>query len=321
MKKNIKPIKGQKQTQKQDTKKAIVVAIKPVQTVDTLTDEFVKLMAAEKYKSAYSVCIDLVRKTEEMAGFLSIETAFMYMTAGELAFMIKEYAAVTRLYSKVLTILDTIPADERFKLSEIHHNMGISYLNIKQEDKALASLLKAAHIFETKIETNDNDLAIIYTKIGEVYISKEDYQSAIKYLTNGVELYEKEPIQDTDLIALLYQNIGMCNFEDEIFWSAIVNFKKAIALLLPNKDKNYLQLGILYHNIGYAYYNQDKFLDTLKNYESSLLFFKQEFLPNSQMLLEAIDGYKDTYSKISRYAPKIDLTPHKAFLNTHFPNS
>ncbi len=94
--------------------------------------------------------------------------------------------------------------DKKMKMSA-YNNLGISYFNRSEYNKALEYYLKYTVIAE---ESNDlKYLSRAYNNVANVYIHLNNYEKALEYHSKGLETAEK--LQDKVLIAGSYNNLGI----------------------------------------------------------------------------------------------------------------
>ena len=192
MKKNQKPIKGQKQTPKPKTEKVVNPYAKPNIDLATLQAHFDSLMQEKKPKQAYNIGCDLVRKIEETSGMLSLDAANFYKILGELAGILQEHAAATRHFEKTIKIIEAASEDDKAVLTELYYHTGISFANLKKYDKGISYLQKAIHIEEGKAQNEDNVLTNLCVKIADFYRFNDDFEQAIIFLQKAITIVEKE---------------------------------------------------------------------------------------------------------------------------------
>jgi signal transduction histidine kinase len=94
-------------------------------------------------------------------------------------------------------------------LSSAYNNLGITYLSVKNYEKALSNLEKALALDREK-EGGDLALAMRLSNIGSVYKAKEDYDNALNYYHQSLSICEALEIHRG--IAINLTNIGVITY-------------------------------------------------------------------------------------------------------------
>ncbi len=356
MKKNQRPIKGQKQTQSPKTEKFINPYAKPEIDLATLQKHFESLVAQNKPKQAYNTGLEIVQKLDTDPTIAPLEYAFLYKRLAELAGILKEHAAATRHFEKIIKIIEVTPIDDRFDFPEIYYHTGVSYLNLKNYDKSIFYFKKAIHIFETKEQDNDILLGNLYTKIADIYSLKQDAKNSAIFLQAAITLkeanhkkivdeisenkaklseaqaklseneakmsaYKTKIDENTKELIMHYQALGLAHQKLDKIEDCLADFETVLTLLESLTKPDIVEIASTYGNIAYCYAADDKFIPALDLYQKALLIFKANSSNEHTLLKNTLTEYRKICVYMQMDYEKATIQPYKDFITQHFPDN
>ncbi len=173
---------------------------------------------------------------------------------------IKKLAGLSFVFLLLFSILNTTGcASKKYKAetksAEYYYNVGISYLNVGENSKAIYNLNKAL-----ELDPNNPD---ILNALGIAYSSVHEYEKAKQYFKRAIEINPDK--------AEIYTNLGVIYAQEKNYGEAIKYFEKAITN--PNylaKEKAFYNLALVYKRLGDEK-NFEKFLVKSISYNSTFL--------------------------------------------------
>ncbi len=144
---------------------------------------------------------------------------------------------------------------QQIKSADYYYNVGISYLNVGENSKAIYNLNKAL-----ELDPNNPD---ILNALGIAYSSVHEYEKAKQYFKKAIKINPNK--------AEIYTNLGVIYAQEKNYGEAIKYFKKAIQN--PDyvaKEKAFYNLAIVYKKLNDNKYFE-KYLIKAISYNSAFL--------------------------------------------------
>jgi len=232
---------------------------------------------------------------------LSQDANSLLLTADSL-FAKGMYADAATAYEKLVTNENYIGEFSAARISELHHQAGISYYHTGKFEKAVENFEKVLALNEEL--NNENNVALTFNNLGMVYHAWKQYEKAIKYYLQSIEILNSLN-NKTETVTVL-NNIGIIYNEMDNQPKAIEYFNKALeidrALDIPvnvAKDLN---------NIGLAY-------KTDQQYETAIGYFRQgiqiyQTLDANSDYLSLLKNISATYLETGKYDSAMFWTDH-----------
>jgi CHAT domain-containing protein/Tfp pilus assembly protein PilF len=155
-------------------------------------------------------------------------------------------------------------------------NLGITYAQTWQYDKALILFHRAEKIYETSLKKNSEYLIFIYLSIGKIYSLIGDYSNAEEYYSNALILFREikafSEINKKSTI-ILYNSLGVLYKKKRNYNTAITQYHKAIQI---SSEIDIEMLSILFNNIANVYRE-------MKNFKLSEKYFELAIKENKKL--------------------------------------
>jgi serine phosphatase RsbU (regulator of sigma subunit)/Tfp pilus assembly protein PilF len=172
-------------------------------------------------------------------------------------------ATKAKYYSKEAISL-AISLNDSNQLAEAHNNLGRSYYQIGEHNKALEEYFKALEINETLHDSIG--ISSTSNNIGLVYWNLKEFEEAVKFYRNSLQI--SEFLKDSNNIASALNNIGIISVENNEFDAGLENFIESLNILIQINDKT--RISTAYNNIGFVYELKEQYNEAVKNYQHSL---------------------------------------------------
>jgi len=179
----------------------------------------------------------------------------------------REYEEAAALFEKVIK--------REPELGLAHYNLGITYMNLEQGDKAIVAIKRSIELVP------ENSSA--FTALGKIYMMKGDSDKALEWFNKAIELKPE---------AQTYFDIGASFYNTNKMEEAVKNFEKAVEID-PGFFTAHYFLGIIY----FGQEEFDKAIAALKKY--------LELEPNAPNIEEV----KEIISKIESIKEKLKEKP------------
>ena len=201
-------------------------------------------------------------------------------------------------------------------LSQLYSTLGISYINIGQNDSALIYARLSSSIYKEdfgnilKFDINNlmgrlfhefqqydsallffevarvlgqeqnslTWLAAAYNNLGMVYDSKGDLSNAFDHYIEALRLFEQN--EDLENAAIVLNNLGIINLNLKDFENSLEYFQRAVEI--NKKMDRFVDLSMNYNNMGTAYKELKRFDDALDAYGRSLKIAMENNLTRDQ---------------------------------------
>ncbi len=129
-------------------------------------------------------------------------------------------------------------------------NLGITYAQTWQYDKALILFHRAEKIYEASFKNNPEYLISIYISLGRIYSTVGDYCKAEEYYNNALLMLAESEENMKSISINLYNGLGVLYRRMKRYKDAIDQYNKIIELSLQN---SYEMRVILNNNIANVY--------------------------------------------------------------------
>lgn len=142
-------------------------------------------------------------------------------------------------------------------------NLGISYAQTWQYDKALILFHRAEKIYEASLRKNPEYVLFIYINLGRIYSAIGDYSKAEEYYNNALLLLIEGKEPGSSIAINLYNGLGVLYKRMKRYQDAINQYNKAFGLNL----QNYPEMPIILNNNIANVYRE------MRNYKLAGQFF------------------------------------------------
>ncbi len=147
-----------------------------------------------------------------------------------------------------LELRKKIYGNEHSNLGAVYSGIGIQYLALGQNDKALQFLSLAEHNYRLRESYKSDPRIRLYRNFGNVYRSKLDYNEALRYYKESLNLCI-EKVNSTK------EEIAEANYYLAEIYYLTNDFDKVEELITKNLDNAYIEDQILYYEL-LAFINQ-----------------------------------------------------------------
>jgi signal transduction histidine kinase len=176
---------------------------------------------------------------------------------------------------KLMTL--SLKSKDSINIAKAYRNLGLYYMNVSDNEKAILFLFKAKKIFKF-LNRNDYVIKVMHDMAMTQYYAS-DFFGSNKTLLEMLLLSKKTNFTQMYPLALLYIGNNLSSLKNES--QAIIYFKKAYRIS-HKKTKN-----VLNNNISYSYIN-------LKQYDSASKYVSKN-LSNKKLLLDP-EAYSNSLS-------------------------
>jgi signal transduction histidine kinase len=171
----------------------------------------------------------------------------------------------------------SLKSKDSINIAKAYRNLGLYYMNVSDNEKAILFLFKAKKIFKF-LNRNDYVIKVMHDMAMTQYYAS-DFFGSNKTLLEMLLLSKKTNFTEMYPLALLYIGNNLSSLKNES--QAIIYFKKAYRIS-HKKTKN-----VLNNNISYSYIN-------LKQYDSASKYVSKN-LSNKKLLLDP-EAYSNSLS-------------------------
>ncbi|WP_020537949.1 CHAT domain-containing protein [Lewinella cohaerens] len=202
------------------------------------------------------------------------------------------------------------------QVANSYMNMAVTYLELKDWEKAVEYSHKAITIFE-QFDWATGSLLMVYDNLGIAYAGMKNYQKALEYQYLGLLGLEKLYGKDYPALANSYQIIGSTYQEQGIIDSAIHYFTKSLSLC--EKSGMISSKFILQNNLGRAYLAAENY--TMAKEVLALNVQQNSFVKDSENLDDVIIpiDYLGAMNELARaYFLEYQINSNPLYLDTAF---
>jgi len=211
----------------------------------------------------------------------------------------EDYKKALKYYLKALNIVNNNNNVAINRISSLYNNIGVTYADLNNTDKALEFLLKSVSISKDKDIINRS-----LSNIGELYLIKKDYKNAFKYLDKVINIKEI----DETILANTYNSFAKyyINFDSTKIAKNYLN--KSIAISKKKSlNKSLRESYFLYSKI----YSKQNHIELLKKYNDLYLSLSDSILNKKslQILSETKIKFdvKSKENKLLKAEKKLEL--------------
>lgn len=180
-------------------------------------------------------------------------------------------AEAIRLAEKALSLFETAPPKNKFKLACVHGDLGRYLMKVNRFDESLAHLEAAAKIFEELTPQGHLNVALAYRAIGEFYKVTDNFEQAFHYGEKSIQMQER--LSKTNIAEL---------------------------------GKTYSFIGNLYHIKGHKTNDISCIEKSTAMYEIAIQMGNSAMLPQQLRLIEHAKKNEDNNQIVKRYRNTAD---------------
>ncbi len=191
-----------------------------------------------------------------------------------------------------------------------YHNIGVTYIRMKEPKKALLYLKKSKKIINS-LGIKDHNTAYLWNNLSIAYALNKNRNLSFKYLENAMKLRLELLGEYHSHTAFSYINMGVFYTDSRDYKNALLYFEKALYIYQKRFGKDSPFIATALNNIGSCYFFMGKY-DTAEEYLKKSLKIKKnafgirntETLNNYIQLLELYYLKKD-HKKLSSYKKRV----------------
>jgi|GEM_PF-6466862 len=155
-------------------------------------------------------------------------------------------------------------------LALLFSNMGCTYQNQGDYDKALEFHNKALPIHEKVLGTEHPDTAATYNNIASVYYAQKDYSKALEFYNKDLAISEKVLGTEHPDTAITYNNIAVVYKYQGDYDKALEFYHKALVIKEKALRADHPSISTTYNNIATVYEAQGDYNKALEFFNKAL---------------------------------------------------
>ena len=185
-------------------------------------------------------------------------------------------------------------------LAASYNNVGCSYDNLGEHQKALECKLKALAIFERVMQEDNPSLAVGYNSAGYTYGMLGEHQKALEYKQKALAIQERVLPEDHPDLVISCNNVGLTYGALGEHQKALEYLLKALTIRERVLPEDHPDLAGSYNNVGATYGNLGDHEKELE-YDLKALAIWERVLPgNHPNLALSCNNIACTYYRLGR---------------------
>lgn len=226
-------------------------------------------------------------------------------SSGQLWNELMESQKCAALYEAYIPVLEP-QLPEHPALAAAYNNVGSTYGDLGDHNRALEYLLKALAIKEKVLPPNHPDLASSYSNVGMTYGDLGDHTKALEYQLKALAIFEKVLPPEHPHLASSYNNVGS-------IYSHLGDHRKALeyqlkALTIKEKmlPLDHPDLASSYNNVGMTYGDLGDHRKALEYQLKALELFAKVLPPDHPHLAAACNNVGSTYGDLGDHKKELE---------------
>ena len=175
-----------------------------------------------------------------------------------------------KIYNKTLESIEDSMETSKIEDSSLafnHCNMGATYRNSGDLDRALESYNEGLRIWRNSFNEDHQEVGRCYNNIGLIHQQKEEYEKALEYYEKALTILQKYlPMHHPDLITI-YSNIGDMHQYFSHYDEALANYIQSLEIIEHTLTPQYSSTVSLMNKIAFVYEEKKDFQLALSYYE------------------------------------------------------
>ncbi|CAF2600238.1 unnamed protein product [Rotaria sp. Silwood2] len=177
-----------------------------------------------------------------------------------------------------------LKADKMMSSSAVFNNIGLSYRQKRQWDKALEFFNKALARDQHDWPNGHYRIGITLDNIGRTYNGQGKYRRALKFHFRGLKMKQLTLPEDHKDIGISFNNIGLTYNDLEMYDEALVYLMRAVDIYKMCLPEIHREQGILFDNIAIAYRFKEQWNECFYYYQLAL-HIKEHLDPIDRLIL------------------------------------
>ena len=187
-----------------------------------------------------------------------------------------------------------------------YDNVGSTYGDLGEHQKALEYLLKALAIRERVLPEDHPDLAQSYNNVGSTYGDLGDHEKELEYDLKALAIRERVLPEDHPDLATSYNNVGMTYGDLGEHQKALEYQQKALAIRKRVLPENHPDLAISYNHLGYTYSYLGDYEKALEFLLKALTIQEQILPPIHPALAHSFDNIGSVYNDLGDHEKELE---------------
>ena len=210
----------------------------------------------------------------------------------------RKAAALYETYLPVLEqLLNTHPA-----LAAAYNNVGSTYGDLGDYNRALEYLLKALAIKEKMLPPNHPDLASSYNNVGVTYDDLGDHSKALEYNLKALEIYKNVLPPEHPELAISYNNVGSTYGDLGDHKMELEYLLKALAIREKVLPPDHPDLASSYNNVGSTYGDLGDHNQALEYQMKALAIHEKVLPPDHPSLAISYNNVGITFAYLGQFS-------------------
>lgn len=242
----------------------------------------------EKYRQLAEAFTLAAEDLEDREGNWAIWAGYFWSKLGEAK------AALDCNQKMVQNLEESMP--DSSALATAYNNLGNTYSDLGDHNKALEYLLKALAIYEKVLPGNLPGLARSYNNVGSTYGNLGNHKKELEYLTKAIEIFEADLPENHLDLARSYDNMGTTYYHLFDHERALEYQRKAMEIFEAVLPGNHPDLAQSYNNVGGTYNSLGDHKRALEYLLKALALWEAVLPQNHSDLAKSYNNVGSTYS-------------------------
>ena len=247
----------------------------------------------EKYRQLAEAFTLAAEDLEDREGNWAIWAGYFWSKLGEAK------AALDCNQKMVQNLEKSMP--DSSALATAYNNLGNTYSDLGDHNKALEYLLKALAIYEKVLPRNLPGLARSYNNVGSTYGNLGNHKKELEYLTKAIEIFEADLPENHLDLARSYDNMGTTYYHLFDHERALEYQRKAMEIFEAVLPGNHPDLAQSYNNVGGTYNSLGDHKRALEYLLKALAILEQTLPANHPTLATFCNNIAITYARLDDF--------------------
>jgi tetratricopeptide (TPR) repeat protein len=231
---------------------------------------------------------------------LSYSSSYNFLIiAGELAQLTGNYQESINCFKKGIFLIEK-KLNDFSNLLRLYNNLGLSYNELGQLDKAIESYEKIITI-SNNVTKNEEHVATAYNNIGTVWREKGIFNKAYYYFKASIDISRKLGKQNSKSLAISLHNLGEYLADNGEFSKAVVYYLESISIKKRAKVIDYPSIANSYNSLGAILVGESEYDEALYYYEKAADTIVDAYGTNHIFTSGVYSNMGVIYNKIGRY--------------------
>lgn len=165
--------------------------------------------------------------------------------------------------------------DETADAGTVYNNLGLLYLDLGDDDKALFFLSKFRIIAESAFGDNSPYTASCYNNLGMIYLSNDNLPMAAKHHEKALEIRVKALGAEHAKTAQSYNNMGLVYHAMGELSKALEYFDRALSIWIKRVGAEHPDTATAHNNMGTVYRAKGELSKSLESHNKALAIRKK----------------------------------------------